>query len=47
MMNQKHEGLVDDRLYYVFVDMENPDHPLCFIIPSKIVADVVRTSHAT
>jgi hypothetical protein len=47
MMNQKHEELVDDRLYYVFVDMENRDHPPCFIIPSKLVADVVRTSHAT
>jgi hypothetical protein len=46
IMNQKHEDVVDDRLFYVFVDMESRDHSPCFVIPSKTIADVVTKSHA-
>ena len=44
-MKEKHEGLQNPRLWYVFVDME-VDSPICYIIPSKVVAEVVKLSHS-
>jgi hypothetical protein len=44
MMSRKHETLVDDRMFYAFVDLaEEP--PGTWIIPSAVVAEVVRESH--
>ena len=45
-MKTKHERLVSDRLWYVFVDMEN-DSPTCYVVPSAVVAKVVKDSHST
>lgn len=45
-MKSKHETLVSSRLFYVFVDFES-DNPICYIIPSKTVADAVRIAHKT
>lgn len=45
-MKVKHESLVSNRLFYVFVDLE-PDVPTCFVIPSRVVAEHVKMSHAT
>jgi len=45
-MNVKHEKLSSPRLFYVFVDME-PESPILYVIPSKVVADAVSRSHAT
>jgi hypothetical protein len=45
-MKPKHETLISNRLFYVFVDLE-PDTPNSYIIPSAIVAQHVRNSHAT
>lgn len=45
-MKAKHEDLVSEGLYYVFVDLE-PQVPDCYIIPSAVVADHVKRSHAT
>ena len=45
-MKDKHERLVSPRLWYVFVDME-PEIPVCYVIPSSVVAEVVRLEHAT
>lgn len=47
-MNAKHENIIGKRLFYVFVDLgkrqtELPDY---FIMPSTIVAEVVREAHA-
>ena len=44
-MKAKHEKLVNPRLWYVFVDME-PESPVCYIIPSSVVAKVVHLSHS-
>ena len=44
-MKVKHEHLVSDRLWYVFVDMEL-ESPLSYIIPSNVVAQAVSRSHA-
>lgn len=43
-MSKKHEELFRDRLFYVFVDLE-PEHPTSYVIPSAIVADVVKKAH--
>lgn len=40
-MKDKHEKLVSDKLFYVFVDME-PDDPICYVVPSHVVAKCVR-----
>lgn len=43
-MRQKHESLVHDRLFYVFVDLE-PAMPNCFVVPSAVVAQAVTDAH--
>lgn len=43
-MSEKHEGIVHDRLFYAFVDLE-PAEPIVYVVPSAIVAEVVGTSH--
>ena len=45
-MKAKHENLVSDRLFYVFVDME-PDEPISYVIPSAVVAEVVTKENAS
>lgn len=43
-MQAKHEQMIRNNLYYVFVGLEvNP--PLTYIIPSRVVADVVSEAH--
>ncbi|MGE0108157.1 MAG: hypothetical protein AB7S81_00090 [Bdellovibrionales bacterium] len=46
-MRPKHEEITGDRLFYCFVDLgkDSSDIPQLFIVPSKIVADVLRTTH--
>lgn len=44
-MHEKHERIHGPHLFYAFVDME-PTEPAVFIIPSAVVADVVRRTHA-
>jgi len=39
-MKERHEKLVSPRLFYVLVDME-PGEPVCYVIPSSVVADCV------
>jgi hypothetical protein len=43
-MGQKHEALIHQRLFYVFVDFE-PIVPTCHVVPSATVAKAVRDSH--
>jgi hypothetical protein len=45
MMNHKHEQLIDERMFYAFVDLAQ-EAPVTWIIPSAVVAEVVRESHA-
>lgn len=48
-MGQKHEGISAPTLFYAFLDfgvgLETP--PRCYVVPSSVVADAVRESHAT
>jgi hypothetical protein len=43
-MSLKHESIVGSRLFYAFVDLE-PDMPVSYIVPSAVVADMLRSSH--
>jgi hypothetical protein len=43
-MNVKHETFVRPRCFYAFVDLK-PETPVVYIVPSKVVAEVVRQSH--
>jgi hypothetical protein len=47
-MSAKHEALDAPLLFYVFVDFgKSPDAaPVCFVLPSDKVANVIRRSHA-
>ena len=45
-MAQKHEGIARNNLFHVFVGLET-DPPLCYVIPSQVVAEVIRRDHAT
>jgi hypothetical protein len=48
-MNVKHEhdDLVRERLFYCFVDLGKAadDVPQCWLMPSRVVADVLKRSH--
>lgn len=43
-MREKHESISHARYFYAFVDLE-PEAPVTYIVPSRIVADVLRKSH--
>jgi hypothetical protein len=43
-MSIKHESISEPRLFYAFVDLE-PEPPVTYIVPSGVVADVLRESH--
>lgn len=47
-MRAKHESISSPFLFYVFVDFGASlgDRPTCYIIPSAVVADTIRSSHA-
>ena len=46
-MKPKHEIMNADDLFYVFVDVgKQPSDPtMCYILPSKVVADCIRLCH--
>ena len=46
-MKPKHENMIVDDLYYVFVDVgKQPSDPTtCYILPSKVVAGCIRRCH--
>lgn len=44
-MKPKHEQLIDDRLFYAFVDLEPESAPVTYVIPSVVVADVLASNH--
>lgn len=43
-MKEKHESLVRPGLFYAFVDLE-PETPNTFVVPSKVVATVIKEAH--
>lgn len=48
-MKAKHEEIASPSLFYVFVDFGAPERheaPSCWVVPSTVVADVIRRSHA-
>jgi hypothetical protein len=46
-MKEKHEDISSPTLFYVFVDFGKDlvKAPVCFVLPSAIVADVVKRGH--
>lgn len=46
-MKKKHEEVISDHLFYCFVDLGKgeSDTPVTFIIPSMIVASILKDSH--
>jgi len=46
ILTKKHENILSDNLFYIFVDLNEGDKkPDFYIVPSKVVADYVRTTH--
>jgi hypothetical protein len=47
-MGKKHESIISDSLIYCFVDMgDSPsDSPVTYVIPSRVVATVIKAAHA-
>jgi len=47
-MKAKHEKIVSPNMFYSFVDFGTSlsDQPKCWVVPSKVVAYVVKTSHS-
>lgn len=43
-MKAKHESMTDSNLFYCFVDLGEV-HPLVYVIPAKVVANVIKTGH--
>ncbi|MER9259006.1 hypothetical protein [Mesorhizobium sp. M0619] len=48
-MGKKHEAIESPTLFYVFVDFgkDVSEQPICYAVPSSVVADVIRRSHKT
>lgn len=48
-MSRKHESIISLGLFYAFLDFGNSRTapPVCYVVPSSIVAGVVARSHAT
>lgn len=44
-MKAKHEEIADPDMFYCFVDL-GPQNPEIYVIPAKVVAKVVKESHA-
>jgi len=46
-MGAKHEAIRSGTLFYAFVDFGKSiiDPPVCYIVPSGVVADVIKRSH--
>jgi hypothetical protein len=45
-LNKKGESLLNEKLFYVFVHLINQDEqPVFYIVPSRVVADYITTSH--
>ncbi len=46
-MKPKHTDIKGDHLFYCFVDMGKTfeDQPQIYILPSDVVADVIKTTH--
>lgn len=48
VLNSKAEDYFADNLFYVFVNLnDNQKHPDYFVVPSSIVAQQIKESHAT
>jgi hypothetical protein len=45
-MGEKHEQIVDDSIFYCFVNFE-PANPTVHVIPSKVVACALSVDHQT
>jgi hypothetical protein len=43
-MSVKHESIIQQPCFYTFVDLE-PDVPVTYVVPSRVVAEVLRVSH--
>lgn len=43
-MREKHEAMAHPRMFYALVDLE-PDAPVVYVVPSGVVADVLRAAH--
>lgn len=45
-MTAKNEEIVSPDIFYCFVDLEDVDNPDVYVIPSKIVSQVIKVGHA-
>ena len=45
-MTKKNEGISSPDIFYCFVDLEDVDNPDVYVIPSKVVAQVIKVGHA-
>jgi hypothetical protein len=45
-MQEKHERLIHPRLFYALLDLEE-ETPVVYVLPSEVIANVVRTAHRT
>lgn len=47
-MQKKHENVFSDNFFYVFVDLKpGNEKPDFYVVPSKIVAEYIKESHAS
>lgn len=44
-LTKKNENLVADNIIYIFVTLNNLDTPSYHIVPSKIVAETIKSTH--
>ena len=45
MLNKKNENLKGDNIFYVFVQLNDCAYPDYYVVPSKVVAEVIKKGH--
>jgi len=45
IMQEKHENIYSDHLFYVFADLKPNEKPDLYVVPSKVVADYIKKTH--
>lgn len=40
-MSERHQAIRDERTFYAFVDLSEPEHPFAYVVPSEVVAKCV------
>lgn len=45
ILSSKNEKIIDENVFYIFVHLHQLDKPTYYIVPSRVVADIISKEH--